>query len=122
VSHPGLSVHARPDGRRHTVVLAGELDLATAPELEQMSEQLCANGARELVLDLQGLEFIDSTGLSAILRVSERCEAYRCTLYLTPGPPKVQRLFELTGLLERLPFVELPALGDAPGSPAREAS
>ena len=107
--HPGLSLDARSEGRRHTLLLAGELDLATAPELEGMTEQACANGAAELVLDLRDLAFIDSTGLRAILRARERCEAHRCELFLTPGPPAVQRLFELTGLLERLPFLEPPA-------------
>jgi anti-anti-sigma factor len=108
VPHPGLSVKAQAEGRRHTLVLAGELDLATAPELDAKTEQACANGAGELVLDLRELAFIDSTGLRAILRAQEHCEAHRCELFLTPGPPAVQRLFELTGLLERLAFREPP--------------
>jgi anti-anti-sigma factor len=108
VAHPGLSLTARAEGRRHTLVLVGELDLATAPELDAMTEQACANGAGELVLDLRQLAFIDSTGLRAILRVRNHCEAHRCGLFLTPGPPAVQRLFELAGLLERLPFLEPP--------------
>jgi anti-sigma B factor antagonist len=108
VPHPGLSVKARADGRRHTLVLEGELDLATAPELEGMTEQVCANGAGELVLDLRELAFIDSTGLRAILWASDHCQAHRCEFLLTPGRPAVQRLFELTGLLKRLPFLEPP--------------
>lgn len=106
MAHPGLSVNARPEGRRHTLALAGELDLATAPELEAMTEQVCANGAGELVLDLRELAFIDSTGLHAILRARAHCKAHRCELFLTPGPPAVQRVFELAGLLERLKFLE----------------
>jgi anti-anti-sigma factor len=108
VPRRGLSVKARADGRRHTLVLAGELDLATVPELDTMTERACADGAGELVLDLRELVFIDSTGLRAILRALQHCEAHRCQLFLTPGPPAVQRLFELTGLLERLPFLEPP--------------
>jgi anti-sigma B factor antagonist len=108
VPHPGLSVKTRAEGRRHTLVLAGELDLATAPELDAMTEQVCADGAGELVLDLRELAFIDSSGLRAILRAWQHCEAHRCELFLTSGSPAVQRLFELTGLLERLPFLDLP--------------
>jgi anti-anti-sigma factor len=91
------------------VALAGELDLATAPQLEAMTVEVCGNGACELVLDLRDLAFIDSTGLRAILTARDHCEEQRCELFLTPGPPAVQRLFELTGLLERLPFIEPPA-------------
>jgi anti-sigma B factor antagonist len=109
VPRPGLSVEQLVEGPRQTLVLAGELDLATAPELERMTELSCADGAGELVLDLSGLSFIDSTGLRAILMAREQCEEHGCELFLTPGPPAVQRLFELTGLLERLPFLEPPA-------------
>jgi anti-anti-sigma factor len=88
-------------------MLAGELDLATVPELEARAEQLCAEG-RELVLDLSEVAFIDSTGLLAILKTRELCAERGCGFFLTPGPPAVQRLFELTGLADRLPFLDAP--------------
>jgi anti-sigma B factor antagonist len=107
VSAPGFSVRARADGDRDTLAIVGELDLATAPELEARAEQLCAEG-RELVLDLSELAFIDSTGLLAILKTRELCAERRCGFFLIPGPPSVQRLFELTDLLDRLPFLDHP--------------
>jgi anti-sigma B factor antagonist len=107
VSLAGFSLRARADGDRRTLAIAGELDLATAPELEARAEQLCAEG-RELVFDLSELAFIDSTGLLAILKTRELCAERRCGFFLTPGPPPVQRLFELTGLVDRLPFLGAP--------------
>jgi anti-sigma B factor antagonist len=107
VSPPGLSLRARGDGERHTLAIAGELDLATAPELEARAEQLCAEG-RELVFDISELVFIDSTGLLAILKTRDLCAERLCGFFLTPGPPAVQRLFELTDLVERLPFLDAP--------------
>jgi anti-sigma B factor antagonist len=107
MSSPGLSLHTQADGDRHTLAIAGELDLATVPELEARAEQICAEG-RELVLDLSELAFIDSTGLLAILKTRELCAERRCGFFLTPGPPAVQRLFELTGLLDQLPFLDAP--------------
>jgi anti-sigma B factor antagonist len=107
VSRAGLSLRTRLDGTRHTLVLSGELDLATVRELEARAEQLCVEG-RELVLDLGELEFIDSTGVLAILRTRELCANRRCGFFLSSGPPAVQRLFELTGLLDRLPFLDAP--------------
>jgi anti-sigma B factor antagonist len=107
--HPGLRLAARAEGPRHTVVLVGELDLATAPELDAIAERVCSEGARELVLDLRELSFIDSTGLRAILVTRERCEGHGCELFLTPGPPAVERLFDLTGMRSQLRFREPPA-------------
>jgi anti-anti-sigma factor len=101
----GLSLRARAHGDRDTLALAGDLDLATSPELEATVGQLCTEG-RELVLDLSELSFIDSTGLLAILKARERCAERRCGFFLIPGPPAVQRVFQLTDLLERLPFLD----------------
>ncbi|HEV7584539.1 MAG TPA: STAS domain-containing protein [Solirubrobacteraceae bacterium] len=108
MSHPGLRVEGHADGRRHTVALMGELDLSTADELEARIEQACSDGAGELVLDLQELSFMDSTGLRAILGARERCEGHGCELFLTRAQPAVLRLLQLTGVLPRLRFLEPP--------------
>jgi anti-sigma B factor antagonist len=99
-----LSIHSSRDGGRLTLGLTGELDLASAPVLEAKAKQLLSEGARELVLDLGRLEFIDSSGLNAILRVRAQCEEHMCDFALTPGEKPVQRLFEVTRLIDRLPF------------------
>ena len=65
---PGeLAVEDRPSGDGHTLALAGELDIATAPDLEAMIHSLCADGAGEIVLDIGQVSFVDSSGLRAIL-------------------------------------------------------
>jgi anti-sigma B factor antagonist len=94
---------------RHTLLLTGELDMATAPELEARAEGLCADGAVELTLDLRGLGFMDSTGLRAILAVREHCIGRTCEFSLIQAPRPVERLFELAGLIDKLPFREPPA-------------
>jgi len=99
-----LSIHNSRDGDRHTLRLTGELDLASAPVLEAKAKQLFSEGARELVLDLGRLEFIDSSGLNSILRVRALCEEHMCDFALTPGERPIQRLFEVTRLIDRLPF------------------
>lgn len=99
-----LSIQCRRDAERHTLVLSGELDVASAPELEARAQQLCSQPGGEIVLDLGGLEFIDSAGLSAILRVRALCQEHMCDFGLMPGERPVQRLFELTRLIDRLPF------------------
>jgi anti-sigma B factor antagonist len=99
-----LSIEGYHDGNRHTLYLTGELDMASAPELEGRAEQVCSRDASELVLDLSKLEFIDSAGLNAILRVRALCQENACEFCLTPGEQPVQRLFEVTRLIDRLPF------------------
>jgi anti-anti-sigma factor len=108
VSTAGLSLDVRVEGERRTVVLAGELDLATASDLEALTSTLCTQAA-EIIIDLRGLSFMDSTGLQVILRAREMCAERDCGFSLIAGSPGVQRLFELTGLLEVLAFVEPPA-------------
>ncbi len=66
---------------------------------------MCSSGASELVLDLSELEFLDSTGFRAILAGKELCEANGCGFFMTPGKEPVQRLFDVSGVLKKLPFV-----------------
>lgn len=108
-----FSIEDRSDGSAHALLLRGELDIASAPALEGAFQQLCEGGARELVLDLSRLEFMDSTGLNAILKCRTLCEEHQCELGLVPGPRPVQRVFELTRVLDRLPFREPDAARQA---------
>jgi anti-anti-sigma factor len=109
VDDPGLRLERRSEGARHTLTLTGELDLATVADLDGMIEQACSDGAAELVLELRGLSFMDSTGLSAILAAHERCAEHGCELLLTRPQRTVERLLELTGVIGRLRFLDPPA-------------
>jgi len=82
----------------HWLSLTGELDLASAPELEARIERLCVDGASVVVLDLSKLAFMDSTGLHAILAATKRCAQDGLELMLAGATGAVQRLFELTGV------------------------
>jgi anti-sigma B factor antagonist len=100
----GLEQEAHADG--HRLLLSGELDLATSPTLASAVARLCREGAGEIVLDLRGLQFIDSTGIRTILHAVDLCARHECELALIRGSSTTQRLFELTGLEEKLPFRE----------------
>ncbi|HLH14273.1 MAG TPA: STAS domain-containing protein, partial [Solirubrobacteraceae bacterium] len=58
-----------------------------------------------IVLDLQQLQFIDSTGLRSILTVLERCRQRGQEFAITPGSQQVQRLLRITGVAEHLPTI-----------------
>jgi anti-sigma B factor antagonist len=85
-------------GGLHWLILAGVLDLASAPGLEARIERLCVDGASVVVLDLSKLTFMDSTGLQAVLAATKRCAVDGLELVLTGATGAVQRLFELTGV------------------------
>jgi anti-sigma B factor antagonist len=91
-------------GSRHTLTLAGELDLAAAADLNRKLLVLCREGTSAVVLDLRRLTFIDAAGLHIIVVAKELCQRYGSELALIPGPKQVQRVFELTNLLGVLPF------------------
>jgi len=92
------------DQDHHTLSLSGELDIASVPLLEAAVERTLAEPTKSLTLDLSELMFIDSTGLAAIVLASKRCEGHGHDFSLIRGPAAVQRLFELTGLVDALPF------------------
>ena len=91
------------DGNR-TLVLSGDLDLASAWLLDCPLLQIGADGTRSFTLDLSRLTFIDSTGIRAILAARGLCAARGCEFMLIPGPAHVQRMFEVSGLMDHLPF------------------
>jgi anti-sigma B factor antagonist len=88
------------------VRIAGELDLATAPELERTLEKPPVQ-ARLVVLDLRELSFIDSSGVHAIVNASSRARQAGRRLVVLRGPPQVDRLFALTGSSGELEISDL---------------
>jgi anti-anti-sigma factor len=83
----------------------GELDLATVPILDAELAGLRDAGFPHLILDLGGLEFMDSTGLRCILRYDAEARQDGFSMALLPGPPAVQRVFQVTETEARLPFI-----------------
>ena len=94
----GVSI-VQVNGHAH-VRVAGEIDLATAPELRQRLEAVIAAGICNLDLDLSDVTFLDSRGLVALLEVRRDLHERRLRLrVLNPSQP-VLRLFTLRGVLD----------------------
>jgi anti-sigma B factor antagonist len=96
-----LAIQQHLAGGRHTVLIAGELDMASAPELEALISQLASHPG-EIVLDLKGLTFMDSTGVRLILRMLELCRENGCGFSLRSLTPQVRRLLDVAGVMEHL--------------------
>ncbi|HEY5317850.1 MAG TPA: STAS domain-containing protein [Solirubrobacteraceae bacterium] len=102
----GLAVRCTADARGTVLELAGELDLESAPELDRRLRELEAANPVLLLIDLSRLEFMDSSGLAVIVRAGRAARTNGHRLSLRRGTAQVQRLFELTGVLERFTFVD----------------
>jgi anti-anti-sigma factor len=104
----GLRVSSFREGDTHVVALHGELDLATMEGVERALERAGSTDARLIVVDLRELEFMGCSGLRVIWLAHQR-EGER--LVLVRGPDWVQRVFEISGLVRLLPFVDEPPKG-----------
>jgi anti-anti-sigma factor len=106
-TRPLLEIEDVHSGGAHTLYLSGALEISTCNELEAILVALCEAGCRRITVDISRITFIDSSGLAAIIRAGQHCRGREYEFRLTPGPVAVQRLFEVAGLLDVLPFQEL---------------
>jgi anti-sigma B factor antagonist len=88
------------------VAVSGELDLDTMGELG--AALAVGDGLATTVVDLRGLTFIDSSGVSGVLVAARRARDAGSRLVCVPGPPSIQRIFELTGVDTVLEWVDGP--------------
>ncbi|HZO10210.1 MAG TPA: STAS domain-containing protein, partial [Myxococcota bacterium] len=76
----------------------GELDLATAPALEEALGHAFSGGSARVVLDLRELEFIDSSGLRTLLTARRRAEVASAQFSLVAGHRGLERPLEIAGV------------------------
>jgi anti-sigma B factor antagonist len=100
-----LRVEVESERERVIVRLEGELDLASAPLLERALERSEVDAAATVVFDLDGLRFIDSTGLRVLLSAHRKASEAGREFAITRGSPQVQRLLDITRVAERLTVV-----------------
>jgi anti-anti-sigma factor len=104
-----LEVETRHEGEDVCVLVTrGELDLASSGLLESALADAIGSDVKHVIVDLRALEFIDSIGLSVLIRADQRVRASGRRFGLVRGGAQVQRLLGLTGLASRV------SLGDTP--------
>ena len=91
-------------GPNAVITVSGELDIVSAPIFEAAVRELDFRLLESTVLNLESLDFIDARGLRAVLYLHAACQTASVPLLIGPGPPRIQRLFELTGTDRMLPF------------------
>ena len=108
VAAPG-NFDVATDRRGSTLIISprGEIDLATVNLVRGAVDAERRQGD-DLQLDLRGVEFMDTSGLRYVLELVDRAERDRFAVHIVRGPAAVQRVFEVSGLEPRLPFVDEP--------------
>lgn len=102
---PGFSIEVKRERETAELIPAGEVDLATVGQLQRELETLIEAGFPRIVVDLREVGFLDSSGLHALIFAYAGAQEDGWQLAIIPGPRVVQRLFEITGVIDRLPFV-----------------
>ncbi|HEY0541262.1 MAG TPA: STAS domain-containing protein [Actinoallomurus sp.] len=93
------------------VVLAGSLDVATAPQVRDLLIRLIDEGRYRLVLELSGVDFVDSIGLGVFVGVVHRLRPHDGSLAVAAPSPQTRKVFEITQLVRVLPLFD--SLGSA---------
>lgn len=88
------------------VAVAGQLDIATAPGLRQVLVEAQFSEDHRLLVDLDGLEFIDAMGFGILLEARKRARTHDGQVAVLCTTPRIRRELELTGLVEVLHVVD----------------
>lgn len=111
-----IDVSATADGRAQLFALGGSLDIATSPTLRAALMEAAERDNHEIVVDLTQLEFLDSTGLGALIGAHRRASEHAGSVRLVTHEGQILRLLRITGLLDVFavyPSVEAALADDA---------
>lgn len=99
-----LTIRSARQGGKHVVALEGELDLAGYATASDELKRVEATDAKEIVIDLGGLTFIDSTGMRLLLEANARSRSDSGRLRILRASGQVESVLAKTGIDQRLPF------------------
>jgi anti-sigma B factor antagonist len=111
-----LSITSEVRGGATVVHVGGEIDVYTAPKLREQLIDLVSSGAYHLIVDMEGVDFLDSTGLGVLVGGLKRVRAHEGTLRLVCTQERILKIFRITGLTKVFPIhasvAEALAAGD----------
>jgi anti-sigma B factor antagonist len=99
-----LSLSTRVQGDRTVIDVAGEVDVYTAPKLRETLIELVAQGSYHLVVNMEEVEFLDSTGLGVLVGGLKRVRAHDGSLRLVCTQERILKIFRVTGLAKVFPI------------------
>ena len=93
-----LSLDTRTEGDHTIVSVAGEIDVYTAPKLREALIDLVNGGSYHIVVDVERVEFLDSTGLGVLVGGLKRVRAHNGSLKVVCTQERLLKIFRITGL------------------------
>jgi len=99
-----LTLETRTLGDRTIVEVGGEIDVYTAPKLREQLVDLVNAGKYHLVVDMEAVEFLDSTGLGVLVGGLKRVRAHDGSLHLVCTQERILKIFRITGLTKVFPI------------------
>ena len=93
-----LTLATREVGETTVVAVGGEIDVYTAPKLRDKITELVGAGTYDIVIDLEAVEFLDSTGLGVIVGGLKKVRAHDGSLRLVCTQDRLLKIFRITGL------------------------
>src|ERR687888_625652 len=104
-----LDLETTKQGDASVISLRGEIDVYTAPRLRQALIDLVESGAKDIVVDMERVDFLDSTGLGVLVGGLKRVKSQ----------DRIMKIFDITGLAKVFPM--FGSLGEALGKAPQEA-
>lgn len=99
-----LGLDVQKVGSHAVVDVKGEIDVYTAPKLREKLIELVSEGSYDVVVDLEGVDFLDSTGLGVLVGALKRVKAHDGSLSLVCTQDKILKIFKITGLTKVFPI------------------
>jgi len=99
-----LALSTKDEGKFTVVVVGGEVDVYTAPKLREQLVDLVNTGHHHLIVDLEAVEFLDSTGLGVLVGGLKRVRAHDGSLRLVCSQERILKIFRITGLTKVFPI------------------
>src|ERR1700712_4871804 len=93
-----LSLQTREVDSRTIVAVGGEIDVYTAPKLRDKITELVGDGKHDLVIDMEGVDFLDSTGLGVLVGGLKKVRAHDGSMELICSQDRLLKIFRITGL------------------------
>ena len=93
-----LSLETREVGSRTIVSVGGEIDVYTAPKLRDQISELVSDDRHDLLIDLEGVDFLDSTGLGVLVGGLKKVRAQDGSMELICAQDRLLKIFRITGL------------------------
>jgi anti-sigma B factor antagonist len=108
-----LTTEITPDGAWTRVRVTGQLDIATAPMLDQRLVEVQVDAAQRILIDLDGVEFVDALGLGVLLAAYRRAQLTGGQVVVVCGTPRLRTVLDQAGLTRILTIVaDRPAVAD----------